>query len=157
MVCDSKQTLSECDLSFDLQSPLLSLLTMDKIAMNYGQEGVISYLPSPDPPGVYLAAYHIAGMTSEDQKQIIEKYGGKEHMLATWRFYCGISKSILHFESLMELIESDHLYKIQCVYESQEVEFCNKIVDLLSGTFRFKSHVITPGDFVAMKYFVRKY
>ncbi len=154
MVCDSRQTVNTTDLPFDSQSPSFSLLTMDKIAESYGQEGVITFLHFTHQE--YLAAYHIAGMTSEEQTQAIIKYGASDNMLATWKFYCGISTNsegnMSHFENLMKAMKANHLYKIQCAYESQEKLFCNKIAELLSGTFSFNSHVITPGDFTAIKF-----
>ena len=157
MTCNSKQTISEADLPLDSQSPPFSLLTTDRIAQSYGAEGVITFLHLTHQE--YLAACHIATMTPEEQSEAIDLFGGKEEMRATWKFYCGVftktsKRSVARFEQLMNAMETSHLFKIQCAYESQEKQFCNKVVELLSGEFRFNSHVIMPGDFTAVRYFL---
>ena len=156
MVCTSKQTMSEADLPFDSQSPPFSLLTIDRMAQSCGLDGVITFLHLTHQE--YLAAYHIASLDSQKQSEVIKRLGDKEEMQTTWKFYCGLfslgKSTTTHFEQLMRAMKTSHLYKVQCAYESQEHVFCNKVVEILSGTFSFNSHVITPSDFTAVKYFL---
>ena len=91
------------------------------------------------------------------QKSIINKYGENNYLRTTWKFYCGIEansvdKAVL-FEDLMNVVDSNHVYKAYCAYESQKPALCIKLVQMELGHLKFYCH---EADLTAVSYVVDK-
>ena len=155
MTCERNKSIECRDLPFDILSPISSLLATDSILQIYGIGNVLSFLHFTLQE--YLAAYHIAGLPTMEQKSIINNYGEKDYMQTTWKFYCGIEansvdKAVL-FEDLMNVVVPNHVYKTYCAYESQTPTLCIKLVQMELGHLKFYFH---EADLTAISYVVDK-
>ena len=90
MTVECKQIVHELPMSLDLlnKSPFRGLLTIDRTSKLFGLEDVLTFLHLTLQE--YLAAYHIASLPEIQQKEMIALHGGKNHMLTTFKFYCGL-------------------------------------------------------------------
>ena len=99
----------------------------------------------------YLAAYHIASLSAEEQVQNISNhersYNGDTPMNIK-KFYCGLVK-ITEIEIIMnkktfffKVLDDGILFRmsmvnaIQCAFESQQIDFCNHVIG--NGTVDLK-------------------
>ena len=160
MIFNSKQ-VKLCG-NFDSPSPSFSLLTVDRLLLDYGVDDAITFhhltfhhLTHQE----YLAAYHIASLTSEEQREIITLYGSWDNMQTMWKFYCGILGKSKdggdHFEQLMKTVTARPLFKVKCAYESQQVTFCKRLLKLESGHLDFFVQILELSDLTAMEYVLK--
>jgi len=155
MLCESKQVVKESqDFSTSSEEPPNSLLTIDSMARIYGLDSVMTFLHLTLQE--YLAARYITGLTLKEQLDTIQQHGTCDRMHNMWKFYCGInsdhdSKAVL-FEALMKTVKRNHMYKVECAYESQRPELCTKVVEVESGSLNFHSLSLMPVNFTALGY-----
>ena len=155
MLCEKKQVVQESqDFSTSSQEPPNSLLTIDSMAQIYGLDNVMTFLHLTLQE--YLAARHITGLSLEEQMEVIQQHGTCDRMPNMWKFYCGInsdhnSKAVV-FEALMKTVKMNHMYKVECAYESQRPELCTKMVEVESGSLIFHSLSLTPVNSTALGY-----
>ena len=158
MMCEHENSIKCKDMPFDILSPISSLLTTDSILQIYGIGNVLSFLHFTLQE--YLAAYHIASLPTMEQKSFINKYGEKDYLQTTWKFYCGIEansvdKAVL-FEDLMNVVGSNHVYKACCAYESQKPALCIKLIQMELGHLKFRCNESDESDLTAVSYVVDK-
>ena len=155
MICKSKQ-VKLCG-NFD-SSPSLSLLTVDRLLLLYGVDDATTFHHLTHQE--YLAAYHIASLTAEEQCEIITLHGSRDNIQTMWKFYCGIlGKSNDRgnlFELLMRTVTARPLFKVKCAYESQQVTFCKRLLELESGHLDFFYQILELSDLTAMEYVLKE-
>ena len=115
----------------------------------------------------FLAAYHLAALDKDQQKKMIHLHRNKNHMLTTFKFFCGLADfkykmhqfneidfkyKIHQFNEITKSIGPDCLYTIHCAFETQQEVICRKAMELIQGLVRLEPAVITPADFTALGY-----
>ena len=158
MIIKSQQVVSQSDTPVpfsDFTSSVLGLLTVERTFRHYGIEHLYTFhhLTFQE----YLAAFHIAGFEEQEQINIIARYYGDKKMKNVWKFYCGLlglEKSVMlkNKTFLQRLLGRLTLsYKVQCAFESQQLELCDYVVG--DGSLILMSF-ITPSDFAALGYVI---
>ena len=156
MIINSQQVVSQSDTPVpfsDFTSSVLGLLTVERTCRHYGLEHLYTFhhLTFQE----YLAAFHIAGLEKHEQINIIAIYSGDTNL----KFYCGLlglEKSVLlknkeFLQSLLGQVDFLSPYKVQCAFESQQLELCDYVV----GDGRVKlTRFVTPSDFAALGYVI---
>ena len=160
MTIYSKQAILQSQTQFPLSTPgsdksSLGLVTVDSTAQMFGMEDLYTFLHLTFQK--YLAAFYLAGL--EDEKQVISKTKGKQaNLQMVWKFYCGMVQFKAHslvLNYIMSNTDLDMLYKIQCVFESQQQIVCDSVVELdKADTLSFKDHSLIPTDFLAISYVI---
>ena len=165
MIMNSQQVVSQSDAQMSLSdatSPVLGLLTVERTIRHYGLEHLYTFhhLTFQE----FLAAFHIAGLTVHEQKYLLTrtKDNRDDNLRNVWKFYCGLIKDKINKEFLEDIVhiigfsedegDSKLIYKVQCAFESQLVEFCDCVVG--NGSLYFKNTHITPSDFTALGYVI---
>ena len=179
MILNSQQVVSKSDAQVSLSdSPFLGLLTVERTYGEYGCEDLYTFqhLTCQE----YLAAFHVSQLNEENLEELIEfKASGKVNMnnvhvsqlneenleviefiasdkvnmYNVWKLYCGLvefGKSIGVVEKVFS--EEPELHKVQCAFESQQVEFCDYVVG--EGVLSFRYSIITSYDFMALGYVI---
>ena len=157
MILNSQQVVSKIDAQVSLSdSSFLGLLTVERTFGEYGCEDLYTFqhLTCQE----YLAAFHISQLNEENLEEVIEsEASGMVNMHNVWKLYCGLvefRKSIRIVEEVFK--EKFHLglalYKVQCAFESQQVEFCDYVVG--EGVLSFDDTFITSSDFIALGYVI---
>ena len=164
MTVEQKQIVHELPMSLDSlnSSPFSGLLTIDCTAKLFGLENVVTFLHLTLQE--YLAAYYLAIVEEDQQMKMIKLHGGKNHMLPTFKFYCGLvnlQHKISQFDLITtansyldEIEEIDPLYMFHCAYESQQGTICYRVMELLKGIICLLPGVLTPADFTALGYVI---
>ena len=153
MILNSQQVVSKSDAQVSLSdSSFLGLLTVERTYGEYGCEDLYTFqhLTCQE----YLAAFHVSQLNEENLEELIEfKASGKVNMYNVWKLYCGLvefGKSIGVVEKVFS--EEPELHKVQCAFESQQVEFCDYVVG--EGVLSFRYDIITSYDFMALGYVI---
>lgn len=134
----------------------LGLITVDRTAKIYGMENLYTFLHLTFQE--YLAAYHVAHLTEEEQVQLINEYSMSDNMRVVWKFYCGLMKFKSQDSKFGQLMDSsdDDLFKVQCAFESQQPPTCDHVVQSgCSGQLSFRKKFLNPTDFTAIGYVLR--
>ena len=164
MTVEQKQIIHELPMSLDSlnSSPFRGLLTIDCTAKLFGLENVVTFLHLTLQE--YLAAYYLAIVEEDQQMKMIKLHRGKNHMLTTFKFYCGLVNlrhKISQFDlitiansDLDEIEGTDPLYMLHCAYESQQETICYRVMELLKGIILLLPGVLTPADFTALGYVI---
>ena len=159
MIIKSKQVVSKSYAQVSLSdSSFLGLLTVERTYGVYGCEDLYTFqhLTCQE----YLAAFHVSQLNEEKLEELIEsEASGEDNMYNVWKLYCGLvefEKSIhVVGEVFKEEFYKEHglaLYKVQCAFESQQVEFCDYVVG--EGVLSFVKSFITSSDFIALGYVI---
>ena len=158
MILNSQQVVSKSDAQVSLSdSSFLGLLTVERTFGEYGCEDLYTFqhLTCQE----YLAAFHISQLNEENLEEVIEsEASGMVNMYNVWKLYCGLvefEKSINAVKVFEEEFYEEFglaLYKVQCAFESQKVEFCDYVVG--EGVLSFDNTFITFSDFIALGYVI---
>ena len=160
MIMNSQQVVSQNDAQVSLSgatSSVLGLLTVEHTFKHDGVEDLYTFhhLTFQE----LLAAFHIAGLEEQQQKDLLTTYSIYRNMRNVWKFYYGSIKTsslkknneflddIIRTEG--SLLDSDLIYKVQCAFESQLVELCDYVVS--NGSLYFEDVHITHSDFTQHK------
>ena len=133
----------------------LGLVVVDKYFVRYGLKEIYTFLHLTFQE--FLAACHIARLSSQDQKDIILKYGGDKKLGVVWKFYCGMTQfsdeqKMHNFEQLYEKSKDDVLLQLHCAHESQQDSLCTHIVKSYDSTIILDKQSLNPADFTALGY-----
>ena len=133
----------------------LGLVVVDKYFVRYGLKEIYTFLHLTFQE--FLAACHIVRLSSQDQKDIILKYGGDKKLGVVWKFYCGMTQfsdeqKMHNFEQLYEKSKDDVLLQLHCAHESQQDSLCTHIVKSYDSTIVLDKQSLNPADFTALGY-----
>ena len=128
MISKSQQVVSKSDAQFPFSSDsLLGLLTVERTCKHYGFEDLYTFqhLTLQE----FLAAFYIIEAEVKDRTLLTQ-----QEFKNVFKFYCGLSKSEANIKFCEHVISChqhwhhNNFYKIQCAYESQQVELCDHAV-----------------------------
>ena len=133
----------------------LGLVIVDKYFVRYGLKEIYTFLHLTFQE--FLAACHIARLSSQDQMNIISKYGGDKKLGVVWKFYCGMTQfsdeqKMHNFEQLYEKSKDDVLLQLHCAHESQQNNLCTHIVKSYDSSIILDKQSLNPADFTALGY-----
>ena len=133
----------------------LGLVVIDKYFVTYGLKEIYTFLHLTFQE--FLAACHIIRLSSQDQMNIISKYGGDKKLGVVWKFYCGMTQfsdeqKMHNFEQLYEKSKDDVLLQLHCAHESQQNGLCTHIVKSYDSTIVLDKQSLNPADFTALGY-----
>ena len=131
----------------------LGLITIDRTADLYGFKDLYTFLHLTFQE--YLAAHHISTLSDEEQDKLIQEHGNKNHMLAVWKFYCGLVEFGIEnkrFKSILRRTSGKYLFHIQCAYESQQSLPCTQLLKSKKYHIRLTDKYLTIPDYTAMGY-----
>ena len=157
MTVECKQIVHELPMSLDSlnKSPFRGLLTIDRTSKLFGLEDVLTFLHLTLQE--YLAAYHIASLPEIQQINMIQLHRGKNHMLTTFKFYCGLvdlHHKVHQFFEITMGARPNLLYTFHCAYETQESTICYRAMEIVQGKIDLGMVVLTPADFTALGYVI---
>ena len=130
-------------------------MVVDRYFVRYGLKEIYTFLHLTLQE--YLAAYHIAQLSFEDQKKLITKYGGDKKLGVVWKFYCGMTQFTdeqkMHaFEQLFEKTKYDLLHQLHCAHESQQDNLCTHVIKSIDLAVTLNKKSLNPSDFTALGY-----
>ena len=133
----------------------LGLVVVDKYFVRYGLKEVYTFLHLTFQE--FLATCHIVRLSSQDQKDIILKYGGDKKLGVVWKFYCGMTQfsdeqKMHNFGQLYEKSKDDVLLQLHCAHESQQDSLCTHIVKAYDSSIVLDKQSLNPADFTALGY-----
>ena len=135
-------------------SCLRGLLTIDRAIRITGLEDTVVFLHFTLQE--YLAACHLASLDDNQQTELIRLHSGKDHMLTTFKFYCGLVNFLKKFQQFDGIANSrpNMLYVFHCAYETQLACVCVRAMELIKGVIFLESGVLTPADFAVLAYVI---
>ena len=132
MTVNSKQVISQQKLDFQLSQCgshddecSLGLLTIYKTNHSTGVHRSYSFLHLTFQE--FLAAYHIANLTSSQQMKIIQQYSRSTCMITVWIFYFGLGMFGLEMLTIM-IDNAETLTVLRYGLESQQKVVCDEIM-----------------------------
>ena len=134
---------------------LLGLVVVDKYFVRYELKEIYTFLHLTFQE--FLAACHIARLSSRDQMDTILQHGGDKKLGVVWKFYCGMiqfsdEQKIHNFEQLHEKSKDDVLLQLHCAHESQQDSLCTHIVKSYDSSIVLDKQSLNPADFTALGY-----
>ena len=157
MTINSKQVISQQELNFQFSQCSshdddfsLGLLTIYNTVHPTGVHHSYSYLHLTFQE--FLAAYHIANLTSSQQMKIIQQYSESTHMITVWTFYFGLGMfGLKMFRKIIDNAKTITLLRYG--FESQRKLVCDELLKHVNGSLRCYN-IATPTDFQAIGYVV---
>ena len=148
---DEVKSLFKSDKDGDIS---LGLITVDRTVSLYGFKDVYTFLHLTFQE--YLAAHHIFTLSDEEQDKLIREYGPEKHMLAVWKFYCGLATFMNNkrFKALLQNTAGRNLFHIQCAYESQLPLTCAQLLKNTGYHIEIADKCLTTPDFTAIGYVI---
>lgn len=108
----------------------------------------------------YLAAVYIARLSKSEQLGIVKAHRHLKHLCVTWRFLFGIldyseqsTKNLFHL--ILETTIDDHLFHIQCAYESQHYSTSASTDVLQSHNHRLRFANAISSDLFCISYVLK--
>ena len=98
----------------------------------------------------FLAAYHIANLTSSQQMKIIQQYSRSTHMITVWTFYFGLGMFGLKMVKKM-INNARTVTALRYGLESQQKVVCDELMKQERWSLRC-SNILTPTDLQAIGY-----
>ena len=157
MTINSKQVISQQELNFQFSQCgshgddfSLGLLTIYNTVHPTGLHRSYSFLHLTFQE--FLAAYHIANLTSSQQMKIIQQYSEFTHMITVWTFYFGLG--MFGSKMVTKMIDNaETVTVLRYGLESQHKIFCDEIMKQKEGILRC-SDILTPTDLQAIGYVI---
>ena len=137
MTINSKQVISQQELNFQFSRCgshgddfSLGLLTIYNTVHPTGLHHSYSFLHLTFQE--FLAAYHIANLTSSQQMEIIQQYSYSTHMITVWTFYFGLG--MFGSKMVTKMINNAKTVTVlRYGLESQQQAVCDKIMKQKKG------------------------
>ena len=155
MTVENKQVIHQLPMPLESlnETPFRGLLAADRTDKYYGLKDVFTFLHHTLQE--YLAAYHLASLDEDLQTEIIRLNSGQDHMLTTFKFYCGLvnfKNKISQFNDITT--EASTLFMVHCTYENQRPELCRRALKMMHGEISISPCTLTPADFIALSYVI---
>ena len=100
----------------------------------------------------FLAAYHIANLTSSQQMKIFKRYTYSTHMITVWTFYFGLG--MFGSKMVTKMINNAKTVTVlRYGLESQQQVVCDEIMKQKEGIL-WCSDILTPTDLQAIGYII---
>ena len=133
----------------------LGLVVVDRYFIRYGLKEIYTFLHLTFQE--FLTACHIVRLNSQNQREIISKYGNDEKLGVVWKFYCGMTQfsdeeKVLNFKQLFEKTQSNILLQLHCAHESQQDILCTHITESHDSTIFLNNQLLNPSDFTTLGY-----
>ena len=157
MTINSKQVISQQELNFQFSQcgshgddSSLGLLTIYNTVHPTGLHRSYSFLHLTFQE--FLAAYHIANLTSSQQMTIIQQYSRSTHMITVWTFYFGLG--MFRLKMVTKIIDNAETVNVlRYGLESQQKVVCDEIMKRKKGSLRCYN-ILTPTDLQAIGYVI---
>ena len=157
MTINSKQVISQQELNFQFSQCgshgddfSLGLLTIYNTVHPTGLHHSYSFLHLTFQE--FLAAYHIANLTSSQQMKIIQQYSESTHMITVWTFYYGLG--LFGSKMVTKMINNAKTVTVlRYGLESQQQVVCDKIMKQKMGSLGCND-ILTPTDLQAIGYVI---
>ena len=155
MTVENKQVVHQLPIPLESlnETPFRDLLATDRTDKYYGLKDVFTFLHHTLQE--YLAAYYLASLDEDQQTEIIRLNSGQDHMLTTFKFYCGqvnFKNKKSQFNDITT--KCDKLFLIHCIHENQQPELCRVALEMMNGVISFSPCTLTPADFTALSYVI---
>ena len=118
------------------------LLVVDRYFVKFGVNETYSFLHLTLQD--YLSATYIAGCGGSEQVSIAKTHcnSKKQHLFVMWRFLFGVldysKESTMNlFKLVLDATHNEHLFHIQCAYESHQSNFCTKVLQFHKHRLKF--------------------
>ena len=155
MMVENKQVIHQLPMPLESlnETPIRGLLATDRTDKYYGLKDVFTFLHHTLQE--YLAAYYLASLDEDLQTEIIRLNRGKDHMLTTFKFYCGLVNFENKISQFNEITTKPNtLFLVHCTYENQQPELCHRALKMLDGEIEISPCTLTPADFTALSYVI---
>lgn len=108
----------------------------------------------------YLTAIFIAGLSESDQKDIVTTHCHQKHLIVTWRFLFGIldyskESTVNLFKLILDATPDDHLFHVQCAYESQHCSTSACTDTLQFHTNKLEFNNVSSSDLTCITYVLK--
>ena len=130
MTVDNKQVIHQLPMPLESlnETPFRGLLATDRTNKYYGLKDVFAFLHHTVQE--YLAAYYLVSLDEDQQTEVIRLNSGRDHMLTTLKFYCGL----VNFENKRSQFydittKANKLFLIHCIHENQQPELCRRALE----------------------------
>ena len=155
MTVENKQVIHQLPMTLESlnETPIRGLLATDRTDIYYGLKDVFAFLHHTLQE--YLAAYYLSSLGEDQQTEIIRLNSVQDHMLTTFKFYCGLvnfENKISQFNDITTVVNT--LFLVHCAYENQQPELCRRALKILDGNILISPCTLTPTDFIALSYVI---
>ena len=153
MTINSKQVISQQELSFQFSECgshgddfSLGLLTIYPTGLHRSYSFL--HLTFQE----FLAAYHIANLTSSQQMKIVRRYSRSTHMITVWTFYFGLG--MFGSKMVTKMINNSKTVTVlRYGLESQQQVVCDELMKQNKGSLECND-ILTPTDLQAIGYII---